>query len=327
MINAYQEGKDLYAVIASLSFGKPYEECLEFHPITHEKQVEGKERRSQAKTVLLGLEYGRGATSIGEQLNKSKAEAQTIIDRFFNAFPKVKLWIDKTHASVRKLGYVEDWMGRRRRLPNIMLPEYEFIDKNADTSTFNPFLICADRQLVENKKITAYKKKLETIKYGSQARKVIDDAKKEGILIKNNSNFIAEAERQSVNAIIQGGAATLTKLAMINIDNDEELNRLGFKLLVTIHDEVLGECPKENAERVADRLTQVMVDTAKPYIEVPMKCDPYLVSHWYEDELTAELNKELESNMKNNLTREQAIDKIIIEHTECTEDFIRSLLQ
>ena len=54
MIDAYREGKDLYAVIASLSFNKPYEECLEFHPITGEKQVEGKERRSQAKSVLLG---------------------------------------------------------------------------------------------------------------------------------------------------------------------------------------------------------------------------------------------------------------------------------
>ena len=38
------------------------------------------------------------------------------------------------------------------------------------------------------------------------------------------------------------------------------------------------------------------------------------------------LNKELESNMKNNLTREEAISKIIVEHTECTEDFIRGLL-
>lgn len=54
MLKAYQEKKDLYAVIASLSFGVPYENCLEFHPITHEKQIEGKERRTQAKSVLLG---------------------------------------------------------------------------------------------------------------------------------------------------------------------------------------------------------------------------------------------------------------------------------
>ena len=327
MLKAYQEGKDLYAVIASLSFDKPYEECLEFNPITHEKQVEGKERRSQAKAVLLGLEYGRGATSIGEQLGKTKAQAQEIIDRFFIAFPKVKDWIDRTHDSVKKIGYVEDWYGRRRRLPNILLPMYEFSENDdKNTSNFNPFLICEDRHKVENKKISAYKKKLQGITYNSQIRKIMSEASKEGINIRCNSNLIAEAERQSVNAIIQGGAATLTKVAMINIDNDEILNKLGFKLLVTIHDEVLGECPQENANEVAKRLTQVMVDTAKPYMNVPMSCDAYNVKNWYSDELAAELEKELDAYMKKNLTKEEAMSKIILEHSESTEDFIRELL-
>lgn len=69
MIKAYSEGKDLYAVIASMSFDKPYEDCLEFYPegtkIIYEGQEvicgkkthqnkEGKERRTQAKSVLLG---------------------------------------------------------------------------------------------------------------------------------------------------------------------------------------------------------------------------------------------------------------------------------
>ena len=48
MIKAYNEGKDLYAVIASIAFDKPYEECLEaFGP-------EGKERRGVAKIIVLG---------------------------------------------------------------------------------------------------------------------------------------------------------------------------------------------------------------------------------------------------------------------------------
>ena len=204
---------------------------------------------------------------------------------------------------------------------------YEFSEKDEkNTSNFNPFLICNDRHNVENKKIATYKKKLQNVTYNSQIRKIIDEASKDGINIRCNSNLIAEAERQSVNAIIQGGAATLTKLAMINIDNDEILNKLGFKLLITIHDEVLGECPKENIQEVAKRLTQVMIDTAKPDMNVPMSCDAYSVSHWYEDELSAELEKELDSYMKNNLTKEEAMSKIILEHSESTEDFIRSLL-
>lgn len=69
MIKAYQEKKDLYSVIASMSFDKSYEECLEFYPEgTHitldgkdvvcgyktHKNEQGKERRTQAKSVLLG---------------------------------------------------------------------------------------------------------------------------------------------------------------------------------------------------------------------------------------------------------------------------------
>lgn len=54
MIEAFQHGKDIYASIAAISFNKPYEECLEFHPETHEYQKEGKARRGEAKTILLG---------------------------------------------------------------------------------------------------------------------------------------------------------------------------------------------------------------------------------------------------------------------------------
>ena len=69
MINAYKENKDLYSVIASMSFDRPYEDCLEFYPegtkIIHEgKEVicgnkthqnpEGKKYRTYAKSILLG---------------------------------------------------------------------------------------------------------------------------------------------------------------------------------------------------------------------------------------------------------------------------------
>ena len=91
MLGAYAEGKDLYAVIASMSFDKPYEDCLEFYPEgtviqyegktvtcghkTHQNK-DGKGRRTQAKSILLGLLYGRGAKSVGEQINKTTEEAQ-----------------------------------------------------------------------------------------------------------------------------------------------------------------------------------------------------------------------------------------------------------
>lgn len=54
MIQAFQEGKDIYATIASIAFNTTYENCLEFHPETHEYQKEGKARRTEAKSVVLG---------------------------------------------------------------------------------------------------------------------------------------------------------------------------------------------------------------------------------------------------------------------------------
>ena len=172
-----------------------------------------------------------------------------------------------------------------------------------------------------------YEFKLKKTKWASQIRQIMNDAKKDGVNIRCNSNLIAEAERQSVNSIIQGGAATLTKLAMINIDNDEELNRLGFKLLITIHDEVLGECPKDNSEQVAKRLTQVMVDTAKPYMNVPMQCDAYNVKHWYFDENKAEMQKEFEElQSEKNLTKEEAKNILINRHSEFNVETIEAML-
>ena len=137
---------------------------------------------------------------------------------------------------------------------------------------------------------------------------------------------IADAERQAVNAIIQGGAATLTKLAMINIDNDVELNELGFRLLATIHDEVFGECPEENADKCSKRLTQVMIDTAKPYMNVPMKCDPYLVKNWYSDEYMAVIKSEFEDLLKKEKDANKVKEILYNEHCESTKEFIDECL-
>ena len=54
MIKTFQDGKDIYATIASIAFNMPYEECLEFHPETHEYQPDGKARRGVAKVLVLG---------------------------------------------------------------------------------------------------------------------------------------------------------------------------------------------------------------------------------------------------------------------------------
>ena len=64
MLEAYKNGKDLYASIASLAFNRSYEDCLEFRP-DGTTNKEGKERRSQAKSILLGRPRGFMLLALG----------------------------------------------------------------------------------------------------------------------------------------------------------------------------------------------------------------------------------------------------------------------
>ena len=122
MINSYVEGKDLYASIASQVYHNKYEDNKEFYP-DGTMNPEGKKRRSNMKSLLLGLMYGRGVASIAEQIKDHSGpttqndikEAQKIQDGFFSGFPKVKNWITNTQETAHSLGYVEDLWGRRRR--------------------------------------------------------------------------------------------------------------------------------------------------------------------------------------------------------------------
>lgn len=313
MLNAYKTGKDLYAIIAQSVYHNKYEDNLEHFP-DGSKNVEGATRRSNCKSILLGLLYGRGAASIAEQIGESYEEAQTIIDNFYKSFPKVKKWMDDSINFAKKYGYVTDLWGRRRRLPDIQLPKYEIRDKKAN-SLFNPLLICKDREIKSNL-VDKYKKKLSEVKYRKDIEKIKQKALKDGIEIKDNSGFISQAERQCVNARIQGSAASMTKQAMLNIYNDSELNRLGFKLLINVHDELIGECPKENAEECAKRLEEVMKNAAKEKCSCPFKCDADISKKWYYNENCAELQKKLNNYMNDGLSKQDAFEKLCLENSE-----------
>ena len=54
LVNTFKEGRDIYATIASIAYDMPYEECLEFNPVTHALQPDGKARRGEAKVLMLG---------------------------------------------------------------------------------------------------------------------------------------------------------------------------------------------------------------------------------------------------------------------------------
>lgn len=286
MIQAYREGKDVYCQIASVSFGVPYDECKEFRPDgTH--NPEGKARRNSAKSIVLGILYGRGIPSIAEQLGKSVKEAQTVYDKVLESFPGLKSFIEESQSMAREKGFVTTVWGRKRRLPDMQLPLFEFSYENGVTPDFDPL---ADDDMddlsteVPDTLVEQFTNELLRCRGWKQKENVKEKLRAQGINVKDNGGFIAQAQRQCVNARVQGSAADLTKLAMIKLYTNKELNELGFRMLIPIHDEIMAECPKENVKRCAILMEQMMKDAAKD-LTVPIECDVEVFTHWYGDSL------------------------------------------
>lgn len=269
LINAYLDGKDIYATVGSIVYKLPYEECLEFYP-DGSKNAEGDRRRSEMKTVVLGIMYGRGEGSIAEQLGISKNEASNIITDFFTAFPKVEQWVNSTVEHAFSEGYVQTVYGRKRRLPDMRLQKYEFKTKDGGIV---PAQIQRD-----------YTKKLNRAYYNDK-KQIINDARRYGIIIKDNTGFIAHARRQAVNSVIQGSAADVTKKAMLDISRSERLKELGYEMLITVHDEVIGTGPIENADKIGEEISRVMINAPTDRVSVPMKVDVEKMVRWAGEEV------------------------------------------
>ena len=330
MINAYKNGKDLYATIATGVYHNKYEDNLELYP-DGTLNPEGKKRRGNCKSLLLGIMYGRGVNSIAEQIGGTIQEAQAIVDNFYKSYPKVKKWIDESEEFCKAHGYVEDFWGRRRRLPDILLPKFTVRYKPgvADPSLgdFNPFIGCANRQ-TNTSLIAQYTTQVNAAK----SRKQIDDIKakadKDGIEIINNGGFISAAQRQCVNARIQGSAATMTKMAMVKLHNDERLKELGFKLLIGVHDELIGECPVENVDQVAKLLTDDMKSVGEEATGIPFKCDADISYNWYWSSYKSVVLKEFLDYAKdhnNNYT--EAFEYITKNHEELTSENLLDVVE
>lgn len=287
MYNTFMQGKDLYSEIASKSFNKPYEECREFNPDGSTNKA-GKERRTQAKSILLGVLYGRGVNSIAEQLKCTPEKAQAIKDSVFKGFPAIKKFEDESLDMAYEIGYVTTVCGRKRRLPDLQLDEYEFKWKNGVAPTIDvlDFDDEAETEIPE-RTIRKYLTQLHKCRFGEK-KKIFEKANEEGIWIVDNGGKIADASRQCVNSRIQGSAADLTKLAMIELNNNQRLKELGFRLLIPVHDEVIAECPEENVKECSKLLAETMSKAAERVLEMPIKCDVEITKAWYGEKVVIE---------------------------------------
>lgn len=292
LIKGFQENKDPYATIASVAFNVAYEQCLEFHPETKEYQPDGKRRRSEAKTILLGIMYGRAIPSIAEQLYSSRDDmskeekiksAQHVYDSVMTAFPDIRQAMLDAQAQAREHGYTETILGRRRHIPDMMLPPFQFVPMdgyvNPDIDPLDPSTLNQTDKIP--KRITAaLEKEFAGYKYFGQKVKRIKQLAEERIKVINNEAKIGDASRQALNSVIQGSAADQTKMAILLLENNEEWRKLGGRLLTPVHDELICEIPIENYERGGELLSSLMVQAAD-FLPFTSKCDVTTSYRWY----------------------------------------------
>ena len=299
MIRSFKENKDIYSFIASIAFNKTYEECLENLPTGEYDedgnpiviyQPDGKARRGEAKSVVLGILYGRSIPSIADQLyskmdwdsDKKVKQAQYVYDSVLDAFPALRKLMVNSQAFVKKYGYTETILGRRRHIPDFLLPEFEFV---AERGYVNPDIDPLDPSTFDQKDgipdriLNALKKEFSQYKYFGQIVRRTKELAEEHIKVINNRKKIQKAQRKIVNSIIQGSAADTTKLAMLKVANDPVLKELGGVMINVIHDEILMECPIEHYEECGKRLAALMCEAAS-FLPFSIKCDVTTSYRW-----------------------------------------------
>ena len=164
--------------------------------------------RSVAKMVNYGLSYGMGAPGLAERLNVPVAEAQEIIDAYFEQFSGVSEFLNESVTRAYADGFTTTMFGRRRYLPEL----------------------------------------------GS-----------------GNPRVRAIGERQALNAPIQGSAADIMKLAMINVDAALEQDSGGAQMILTVHDELVFEVPEGEQDATAELVRREMSGVCD--MKVPLEVD------------------------------------------------------
>ncbi|VAX24844.1 DNA polymerase I [hydrothermal vent metagenome] len=182
LIEAFHNGEDIHKSAAADIFGvaPPF--------VTDDM-------RRVAKTVNFGVIYGQTAFGLATELKIPRGDAQKYIDSYFDKYPGIKIYIDKTIEETKKLGYVSTLLGRRRPLPDI----------NASNR---------------------------------QAR-----------------NF---AERNAVNTPMQGSAADLIKMAMINIGRRLKEENFKTRMTLQVHDELVFETPESEIAQASEMVKTEM---------------------------------------------------------------------
>ncbi len=204
MIEAFRSDHDIHAATAAKIYKKEI------------KEVDADMRR-KAKTANFGIIYGISVFGLAERMNVDRKEAKELIDGYFETYPEVKAYMDKSIAVAREKGYVETIFHRKRFLPDI-----------------------------------------------------------------NSRNAVVRgyAERNAINAPIQGSAADIIKVAMARIYQRFRAEGIRAKMILQVHDELNFSVPIDEKERV-ERIVIEEMENAYP-MRVPLKADCGWGENWLE---------------------------------------------
>ena len=204
MIKVFSEGKDLHAATAANIYKKPIEEVT-------------RDERTKSKRANFGIIYGITVFGLAERLDIPRDEAKMLIDRYFETFPQVHDYMEKSKEVAREKGYVTTLFGRRRYLPDI----------NSHNATVRGF-----------------------------------------------------AERNAINAPIQGTAADIIKVAMIHIYNRFKAEGIRSKMILQVHDELNFSVFPEEKEKVESIVLEEMQNALN--LSVPLVADSGFGQNWLE---------------------------------------------
>lgn len=204
MVEAFAHDVDIHARTAAKIFK------------VDESEVTSDMRR-KAKTANFGIIYGISAFGLSQRLNISRKEAKEIIDGYFEAFPKVKEFMDYSIEEARKTGFVKTMLGRKRYLKDI-----------------------------------------------------------------NSANAVVRgiAERNAINAPIQGTAADIIKIAMIDIQNQISDKGLKSKMILQVHDELNFDAIADEVEDLSAIIKHSMENAVK--LDVPLIVEIGKGHNWLE---------------------------------------------
>ncbi len=204
MIRVFQEGKDLHAATAANIYKKDISEVT-------------RDERTKSKRANFGIIYGITVFGLAERLDISRDEAKRLIDGYFETFPQVHDYMEKSKELAREKGYVTTLFGRRRYLPDI----------NSHNATVRGF-----------------------------------------------------AERNAINAPIQGTAADIIKVAMIRISQRFKAEGIRSKMILQVHDELnFSVYPEEK-----DQVERIVIEEMQGAInlKVPLIADSGFGDNWLE---------------------------------------------